>query len=94
MAKAKARGETDSLDFKLYEALRRATARNLIICPGSTIVETEADFSALSKTIIEMSRELSDPGLQHELHVKERQIFRALDRWLASQPPNMELTPP
>ncbi|HKR64219.1 MAG TPA: hypothetical protein VJZ00_10860 [Thermoanaerobaculia bacterium] len=91
MAKAKARGETDAPDFKLYEALRRASARNLIVCPGSTIVETEAEFSALSDTIIDMSRQLSDPGLHHELQVKETQLFRALDRWLAKQPPEMEM---
>jgi len=94
MAKAKARGETDAPEFKLYEALRRATARNLIICPGSTIVETEAEFAAMSDTIIDMSRQLSDPGLHHELQVKEIQLFRALDRWLAGEPAAMELTPP
>lgn len=93
MAKAKARGEADSPDGKLYEALRRATARNLIVCPGSTIVETEAEFSSMSDTIIEMSRHLSDPGLHHELQVKEMQLLRALDRWLNDQPPQMELDP-
>jgi hypothetical protein len=93
MAKAKARAEQDSPYFQLYEALRRATARNLIVCPGSTIVETEAEFSALSDTIIDMSRQLSDPGLHHELQVKETQLFRALDRWLAGAPPEMEATP-
>lgn len=93
MAKAKARGETDTPEFALYEALRRATARNLIICPGSTIVETEAEFSAMSDTIIDMSRQLSDPGLHHELQVKEIQLFRALDRWLHDQAVEMELTP-
>ncbi|MEA2235380.1 MAG: hypothetical protein QOC81_104 [Thermoanaerobaculia bacterium] len=92
MAKAKARDEKESLDFKLYEALRRATARNLIVCPGSTIVETEAEFSALSDTIIDMSRHLSDPGLHHQLQVKEMQLFRALGRWLAGQPPEIELS--
>jgi hypothetical protein len=92
MAKAKARDEKDSLDFKLYEALRRASARNLIVCPGSTIVETEAEFSALSDTIIDMSRALSDPGLHHQLQVKETQLFRALDRWLNNQSPELERT--
>ena len=94
MAKAKARGETDSLDFKLYEALQHATARNLIMCPGSTIVETEAEFSSLSGTIIEMARQLSDPGLHHELYVKELQLFRPLERWLTGAPAELELTPP
>lgn len=94
MAKAKAREEKEYLDFRLYEALRRATARNLIVCPGSTVVETEAEFSALSDTIIDMSRQLSDPGLHHELYVKEAQLFRSLEQWLTGLPPEMELAPP
>jgi len=93
MAKAKAREDTDSPYLKLYEALRRATARNLIVCPGSTIVESEAEFSSLSDTIVEMSRHLSDPGLHHELHVKEMQLLRALERFLAGQPPELEVRP-
>jgi hypothetical protein len=91
MAKAKARGETDSIDFKLFEALRRGTSRNLIALPGSSIVETEAEFSALSDTIIEMSRQLSDPGLNHELEVKELQLFRAFDQWCGGEPPRYEV---
>jgi hypothetical protein len=94
MARAKARDDVESQYFKLYEALRRATARNLIACPGSTIVETEAEFSSLSDTIVEMSRHLSDPGLHHELHVKEAQLFRALERFLVGTPPQLELAPP
>jgi hypothetical protein len=87
MAKAKARKEQDSLDLKLYEALRRAAARNLIVCPGSAIVETEAELSALSDIIIDMSRHLSDPGLHYSLQVQETQILRVLDAWLNAQQP-------
>src|SRR5207237_10010439 len=35
MARAKVRGDSDAPYLKLYEALRRASARNLVACPGS-----------------------------------------------------------
>jgi len=94
MARAKARGNASAPYLKLYEALRRANDRNLIACPGSTIVETEAEFWNLGDTIIEMSRHLSDPGLNHELHVRETQLFRALTQWLAGEPAALDLAPP
>ena len=95
MARAKVRGDADAPYLKLYEALRRASARNLIACPGSTIVETEAEFSAkYADVIIDMSRHLSDPGLHHQLEVKEAQLFRALRGWLEDAPAQLELAPP
>lgn len=94
MARAKARGDSSGPYVKLYDALRRASARNLIVCPSSTIVEAEADFSTLSDILIQMSRHLSDPGLNHELQVKEAQLARTLDRWLGGTPAELELTPP
>lgn len=94
MARAKARGDASAPYLKLYEALRRANDRNLIACPGSTIVETEAEFWSLGDTIVDMSRHLSDPGLNHELLVKEAQLFRALKQWLAGEAATLDLNPP
>src|SRR5205814_7976679 len=92
--RAKARDDSNAPYLKLYEALRCASARNLVVCPGSTIVETEAEFSNFSDIIIDMARRLSDPGLRHKLHVKETQLFRALERWMSGAPPELEVMPP
>ena len=94
MARAKGRKDASDPYFKLYEALRRASHRNLIACPDSTIVETEAEFSALADTIVQMSRHLSDPGLNHPLHVREAQLFRALDHWMADDGAQVDTAPP
>jgi hypothetical protein len=85
MARAKARGDEASPYYQLYVALRTAVARNLIVCPGSTIVGTEAEMTTLGDTIIEMGRELGDVSLQHELWVKKCQLSRAMERFFAGE---------
>lgn len=85
MARAKARGDEASPYYQLYVALRTAVARNLVVCPGSTIVETEAEMTTLGDTIIEMGRELGDVSLQHELWVKKCQLSRAMERFFAGE---------
>ena len=90
MARAKAKGDEASPYYQLYVALKTAVGRNLIVCPGSTIVETEAEMSTLGDIIIDMGRELGDVSLQHELWVKRCQLSRALDRFLADEPVTLE----
>lgn len=95
MARALKRGEdTASPYVRLYQALRRATARNVIACPGSSIVESEAELSQLADAIVKMSRQLGDPGLSHELEVKESQLFRAYGRFVGAEEPSLEQHPP
>jgi hypothetical protein len=85
MARAKSRGDEASPYYQLYVALRTAVARNLIVCPGSTILETEAEMTTLGGIIIEMGRELGDVSLQHELWVKKCQLSRAMERFFAGE---------
>ena len=95
MARARARADRESPYYKLYLALKMAVAANLIVCPGSTIVEVEAEMmTTLADIIIEMAKELGDPGLNHELYVKEAQLARALKRYLAGEAPMMEMPLP
>jgi hypothetical protein len=95
MARANARDQEDSPYLALYRALKKAVARNLIVCPGSTIVEAEAELMPkYTDIIIQMAKELGDPGLQHELMVKEAQIERALRRYLGDEEPVMEVELP
>jgi hypothetical protein len=46
MARAKARSDEASPYYQLYVALKTAVARNLIVCPGSTIVDRGGDDDA------------------------------------------------
>jgi hypothetical protein len=85
MARAKARGDEASPYYQLYVALRTAVVRNLIVCPGSTIVETEAEMTTIGDTIIEMGRELGDVSLHDELWVKKCQLSRAIERFFAGE---------
>jgi hypothetical protein len=94
MAKARTRGDASSPHFRLYEALRRASARNLVALPGSTMFETAAEYAEMWDLIVEMSRELSSPSLRDDLEVKEAQLARALDRWLRDEQPLLEVKPP
>lgn len=94
MARAKAKGDHASPYYQLYGALKTAVARNLVVCPGSTIVETEAEMSTLGDIIIDMGRELGDVSLQHELWIKQCQLSRALDRFLDDAPVTLETTLP
>lgn len=91
MARAKAKGDEASPYYQLYIALKTAVAQNLIVCPGSTIVETEAEMSTLGDIIIGMGRELGDVSLQHELYLKKCQLSRALDRFLTGEPAALDV---
>jgi hypothetical protein len=94
MARAKAKGDETSPYYQLYVALKTAVARNLLVCPGSTIVETEAEMSTLGDIIIDMGRELGNVSLEHELWVKKCQLSRALDRFLANEPVTLDVNLP
>ena len=94
MARALKRKETDSPWIKLYERLQSATGAEVICCPGSSIVENEAELSLYSKEIVRLSRGFGDPGLRHELQIERAQIFRALRRYLSNVSPILETTPP
>ena len=87
MARAISRNDRKSPWQQLHHVLRRATALEVIVCPGSLIVENEAEFSRSSTEIIRLSRELGDPGLKHELEIRDQQILRVLDRFLAGEEP-------
>ena len=91
---AKSRGETESPWLKLYDKLRGAVGLNVVCCPLSSIVEEEAELSAASKEILDISRTLAAPSMRHQLEVQERQIFRALDRFLRGEAPTLETGPP
>jgi hypothetical protein len=94
MARAKVRGDDASPYYQLYISLKTAVARNLIVCPGSTIVESEAEMSTLGDVIIGMGQELGDVNLQHELWVKRYQLSRALDHFLAGDDPVLDVHVP
>lgn len=94
MARALKREETDSPWIKLYERLLSATGAEVICCPGSSIIENEAELSQYSNEIVRLSSGLGDPGLNHELQIERAQIFRALRRYLSNVSPTLETTPP
>jgi hypothetical protein len=94
MAKALHRGESDSALARLYDALRRASALEVISCPSSTIVRDEIELSSLSSGMLEIARQLGGVALSPQIAVHEAQLFRALDRYLAGDPPTLETSPP
>jgi len=94
IARAQLRNETGSPWIDLYDALSRAAEEETISCPGSSIVESEADLSELSDVIKGIARDLCDPGLESQVQVQEAQVFRALARFLRSEPPLPLARPP
>jgi len=54
------------------------------------VLRTEAEFSSYSSEIIQLSREFGDPGLKGQLEIRDNQLFRALDRFLAGEAPRLE----
>src|SRR5207249_3311606 len=87
-ARALARREGGGPWISLYHALRDAVASDIICCPGSSIVEEEGELAgAMSAQIVTLSRELASPGLQHELWIREVQVFNALKRFLSGEDP-------
>lgn len=88
IARALARGETEGEWIKVYDSLRTAVADDAICCPGSSILEEEGELAGkMSKAIVEISRGLAMPGLQHADWIRDVQLFRALRRFLEGQDP-------
>lgn len=90
IAKVVQRNEADSPWNELLNVLRRGVRLEAICCPGSSILEQEADLSKIPKEIIQLSRTLADPGMRHELQIKRSQVVRALRSSLAGTAPQPE----
>ncbi len=94
MAIALSRGDESSPWVDLHRRLRSATAAEVICCPSSSVVDSEAELSKHAAQIVRLVRDFGDPGLSSQLHVREAQLLRALRRFLAGEPPALETSPP
>jgi len=94
MAKALARVDSGASWVKLHDALTRAVANEVIACPASAVVEQEVELSADAKAIIDVVHGLGAVRFVLDPVVGERQLFRALDRYLASKGAELEARPP
>lgn len=90
IVRAISRAEDESPWADLYHTLRKAAECEVICCLGSSILESEAELSRYSAEIVRLSREFADPGLKHQLGIHKKQIFRALNRFLAGEQPILE----
>jgi hypothetical protein len=52
------------------------------------------ELSTHHESIMQVDRALGCVHLRHDLEVQERQVFRALKRWLDTAPPELDLAPP
>jgi hypothetical protein len=90
MARAISRDEDKSPWVALYQSLRRAAALQVVCCPSSPIIKSEAELSPYSAKIIQLSKDFGDPGLENPLQIRHKQLFRALDRFLVGEEPCLE----
>lgn len=88
------RAQKSSPWIKLYNTLREAAAREVICCPGSSVVEDEAELADSYKQIREISIAFSEPDLKSVLDVSRTQQWRAFERFMNGTPPLLELNPP
>lgn len=90
MTSARRKSDSTSPWLRLYEELKSAVADEVICCPRSSIVESEAALSARAEDIVQLASDLGDPHLRHELGVRRAQLCRALQRFLNDEPPVAE----
>jgi hypothetical protein len=79
---------------ELYDALVRATFKNVVGCVVSTIAVAEIELSSHEQIILAVARRLGNLDTQHEVHVQNAQIYRAFARFRRKEISHRELRPP
>lgn len=87
------RSGNDSQWTALYDVLRKAITRETICCLCSPIVEDEVELSKYAKEINKISRGFGNLSIRHPLEIRNRQLLRALDRYLSNDQPRLETDP-
>ena len=79
---------------RVFDALREASYKNVIVCVVSNIAVDEIELARDGERILEVARELGTTRVNHELHVRDAQIWRAFGRFRRGEPPVRETRPP
>jgi hypothetical protein len=78
----------------VFDALRECSYKNVIACIVSNIAVDEIELARDGERILEVARELGTTRVNHELHVRDAQIWRAFGRFRRGEPPVRETQPP
>ncbi len=94
MANALLRENIASPWVHLHDQLRRAVATEALCCPSSSLIEDEAELSPNSdqiEKIIRLSGLFGDLEFIPQSLIIEKQLLRALKRFLAGEPPIQDI---